>query len=301
MRGSALLAVMIGMSPSLVLALDARQPVPLRGEDLATVPLVLPGWSSTGQFGLFVSDTTTSNAETARDTGVRTASETTTLTASLDATLLWTIDDEEEIEQRFQGRHGRSRASGRDWIETADLAQYDGVYRYRYVPSRAWYVGSTIITAFTGPEPEKTPFDPLQARLSAGHAWLQEGFLPITDRLEERLGVRTQKRWGTGLSEFQREVETGPEAFIRYERTANAAMSYWAQAEVFSEFDDLAHLEGLATAALVVRVAVPLTVDLRLRMVYERLPRDIPDDEPRAGYQELGLRLDTLVGFAYGW
>lgn len=264
-------------------------------------PLPPAGWATSGRIGVFTSNIATANADTSRDPEVRSSAPSTSFMGTFDGTLWWRSEGSGEIEQRLQARYGRSRTGGADWVETSDFLEYDGIYRHRYQPRKALYGLLTATSAFTGPEPWRDPLDPLQAAASAGHSWLHENLMPLSDRLEVRAGVRAQKRWGRGLGDFAREVEVGPEAYLRYERQQFAELSWWAQAELFTEFDDPAHLESLGTAGLNLQLTRLISVDLRLRAYYERHPSDLPADAVELGYDELGLRQETLIGLNVSW
>ena len=196
---------------------------------------------------------------------------------------------------------GRSRTGDGDWAETTDSLEYDGVFRHRYQPRRALYGSLVVATAFVGPSPTLSPLDPIRGATAVGHSWLWENLLPLSDRLEVRTGVRTQKRWGTGLDEHVRRIEVGPEAYLRYQRKQTAELSWWTQAELFTDFDDMAHLQGLGTAALQLQLTRIIAVDLRLRAYYEHHPAALPETESRVGYDELGLRQETLIGVVATW
>ncbi len=268
----------------------------------AIIPEPLPGWSSTGRFGLFTSNITTANSDTSRDTEVQSGGRSTSVIGTFDGTLRWRAEGPAELEQRLQARYGRNRTGDQSgWSETSDLVEYEGVYRHRYQPRRALYAANTANSAFVGPDPWNDPFDPIKASISAGHSWLWENPLPLTDRLELRAGVRAQKRWGKGIGDFARQVELGPEAWLRYERKQSADLSWWVQAELFTEYDDPGHAEGLTTAALQLQLTRLISVDLRARAYFERRPRDLPDDAPDTGYNQLGLRQETLIGVNVSW
>ena len=259
------------------------------------------GWASTGRLGVFTSNIATANADTSRDPEVRSSAPSASFMGTFDGTLWWRSEGADEVEQRLQIRYGRSRTGDADWVETSDFIEYDGVYRHRYQPRRAIYGSLTGTSAFTGPEPWEDPFDPIQAAAATGHSWLQENLMPLSDRLEVRAGVRAQKSWGKGLEDFSREVEIGPEAFLRYERKQTAEISWWVQAELFTEFTDVEHAQGLGTAGLTLQLTRLISVDLRLRAYYEHHPSDLPARAPEVGYDELGLRQETLIGLSVSW
>lgn len=269
--------------------------------DNGFAPPPLPGWACTGRLGLFTSAVTTANADTSRDSEVNTSARSTSFIGTLDGTLWWRGETTDEVEQRLQARYGMSQTGDSEWTETSDFIEYDGVYRHRYALRRALYGSLTAMTAFIGPDPWNAPFDPLKAALSAGHSWLYDNLMPLSDRLELRLGLRVQKTWGRGLDPYLRQTETGPEAFVRYERKQTAELSWWAQADLFTEFNDPGHLEALATAALQLQLTRIITVDLRLRVYYEQRPDDLPDNLPADGYDRIGLRGETLIGATINW
>ena len=97
------------------------------------------------------------------------------------------------------------------------------------------------------------------------------------------------------------EIELGPELWGRYERQQTSELSYWVPANLFTEFDDLKHLEALLTAGLTLRLTRIINIDLRLRSYYEHRPSDLPADGTYVGYDELGLRQETLIGVVVDW
>lgn len=260
-----------------------------------------PGWATDGRFGLFTANIATANAATSRDPEVNSSATSTRFLATFDGTLWWRIGPIDEVEQHLQMRYGRSRTAEADWIETADVLEYDAVGRHRYKPRRAAYTAVVVSTAFTGPEPWNDPFDPLRGAVSAGHSWLLENLQPLSDRLELRLGARAQKRWGKEVPDYARSIEIGPEGYLRYQRRQTNELSWWVQSELFTEFNDPGHLEILTTANLTVTLSKPLTIDLRLRAYFERHPADLPDDQPINGYDEIGIRQETLIGVTMRW
>lgn len=296
-RRTVIAALMTGFASAM-----AGVEMPIAEPDGAEVSAAPPsGWSSTGRLGIFTSNIATANADTSRDPEVRSSASSTSFTGTLDGTLWWRSEGADEVEQGLQARYGRSRTGDAEWAETTDFIEYDGVYRYRYQPRRAIYGSLTANTTFTGPEPWQDPFDPIQVAAAAGHSWLYENIMPLSDRLEVRTGVRAQKSWGRELEDFSREIEVGPEAFLRYERKQTTEVSWWAQAELFTEFDDPEHGQALGTAGLTVQLTQLVTIDLRLRAYYEHRPSDLPAQANEQGYDELGLRQETLIGLNASW
>jgi hypothetical protein len=273
----------------------------LAAADAAFAPPPLPGWACTGRLGLFANTVSTANADTSRDSEVNSSVHSTSFIGTLDGTLWWRGENTDEVEQRLQARYGISRTGEGDWTETSDFIEYDGVYRHRYALRRALYGSLTGVSAFVGPDPWNAPFDPLKAALAAGHSWLYDNMMPLSDRLEVRCGVRIQKTWGRSLDPYLSEVETGPEVFLRYQRQQTPDLSWWAQFDLFSEFNDLGHVEALGTAALQLQLTSIIAVDLRVRTYYERRPSDLPERLSTVAYDRIGLRGETLIGATISW
>lgn len=269
------------------------------GADQASGPVL--GWLSEGRLGLFASNIATSNAANSLDPEISSSSDSTRFVTTFDGTLWWRLSRIDEVEQHLQVRYGRSRTGDAEWVETSDVIDYASVARHRYRPRRAGYAALVMNSAFTGPEPYKDLFDPLRGAVSLGHSWLYEDLQPLTDRLELRLGVRAQKRWGKETADYARQIEVGPESYVRYQRKQTNELSWWVQGEVFTEFSDLTHVQGLGTAALTLTLSKPITIDLRLRSYYEHHPKDVPVDQSRVGYDHLGIRQESLIGVTIGW
>lgn len=259
------------------------------------------GWSSSGRLGLFAANVATANADTSRDTEVNSGPASARFLGTGDATLWYRLDHIDELEQNAEIRYGRTKTADAEWTETTDVIDYTAVGRHRYRPRRAGYVALVLNTSFTGPDPRNDAFDPIRGAGSAGHSWLFEDLQPLSDRLEVRLGVRAQKRWGTGLPDYARKIEVGPETYLRYQRKQTNELSWWAQIEAFTEFSDFAHVQGLSTAGLTLNLSKPVTIDLRLRAYYERHPNDLPAGESGIGYDQLGMRQETLLGISVAW
>ncbi len=268
------------------------------GADQAAGPPL--GWLSEGRLGFYASNIATSNAENSLDPEISSSSDSMRFVTTFDGTLWWRMSRIDSVEQHLQLRYGSSHA-GDDWVETSDVIDYDGVLRHRYRPRRAGYAAVVVNSAFTGPDPYNDLFDPLRGAVSVGHSWMYEDMQPLTDRLELRLGLRAQKRWGKENADFMRKIEVGPESYVRYQRKQTNELSWWAQGEVFTEFSDATHVQGLGTAALTLTLSKPITIDLRLRTYYEHHPKDVPGDQSRAGYDHLGVRQESLIGVTLGW
>ena len=269
------------------------------GADQAAGPPL--GWMSSGRLGFFASNIATANADTSLDPEVSSSTDSTRFVSTFDGTLWWRINSVDEVEQHLQLRYGRSRIGEADWVETSDVIDYDGVARHRYRLRRAGYAALVVTSAFTGPEPWQDFLDPIRGAGSLGHSWMYQDLQPLSDRLEIRLGVRAQKRWGKDTAEYIRKTEVGPETYLRYQRKQTNELSWWAQAEAFTEFADVTHLQSLGTAALTLTLSKPITIDLRLRVYYEQHPNDVPTDESNSGYDRLGVRQESLIGITVGW
>ncbi|MFW5830235.1 MAG: DUF481 domain-containing protein, partial [Planctomycetota bacterium] len=152
-------------------------------------------------------------------------------------------------------------------------------------------------TAFTGPEPDEDPFSPFLLKLSTGYGQEYLDLLPLSDRFAWRAGVRAQRRWGDGLSDHEREWEFGPEARVRYERQQTQRLSYHAQYDVFTEFNDLEHITHLLQGGMESQLTSLFTLTLTARAYYEGEPEDVDDGE--AGYDEWSWRQETLLGLVY--
>ena len=260
------LTLSLGFLSSLLTPALAAVEIQLRereGADQAAGPPL--GWLSEGRLGFFAANIATANADTSLDPEVSSSSDSTRFVATFDGTLWWRLNSVDEVEQHLQLRYGRSRTGEAEWVETSDVIDYDGVARHRYRPRRAGYAAMVISSAFTGPEPWHDFLDPIRGAASLGHSWMYKDLQPLTDRLEIRLGVRTQKRWGKGIPEYIRKTEVGPESYLRYQRKQTNELSWWLQAEAFTEFADVTHLQGLGTAALTLTLSKPITIDPQKR------------------------------------
>ena len=296
---TALSVILSGIISSSTLAAVEIQLREREGADQAAGPPL--GWLSEGRLGFFAANIATANADTSFDPEVSSSSDSTRFVTTFQGTLWWRMSSVDELEQHLQLRYGRSRTTDAEWIETLDVIEYDGVARHRYRPRRAGYAAVVVNSAFTGPKPFQDFLDPIRGAASVGHSWMYQDLQPLTDRLEMRAGLRAQKRWGKETPDYERKVQVGPEAYIRYQRKQTNEVSWWLQAEAFTEFTDVAHFQGLGTAALTLTLSKPITIDLRVRAYYEHHPNDVPDDQSLAGYDSLGIRQESLIGVTIGW
>lgn len=275
----------------------------VRAADLSTPPPAADKgpWSSTGKASLQLSSVSSGNGDTSHDPAINGTTNSTAFTASFDGTLLWRREPD-SVEQILKAQYGRARTADDPSVENADELRYDGIYRRTLAKPHYGYLGWGGDTVFTGPKPEEHHFDPLTGRLSSGYGQLYEDFLPEKSRFDGRLGVRAQKRWGDSLKDSERDLQVGPEAFLRYEQTAwqdaSRLLRWFTQYEAFSEFEDLAHVSNLVTAGLTAQVARYVTIDVGVRAYYETAPKEA-NGSP--GYNQWSMRQETLVGLTYLW
>jgi hypothetical protein len=207
--------------------------------------------------------------------------------------------DKHSVDQDLLAKYGRKKDDGSDWVEDTDEVRYDGAYRYAFAKPHFSYGSWGWESVFTGPEPEADGFQPGLLKAAIGYGQLYENFWPKASKFEARVGVGVRKRYGRLLSDDDREVKAGIEVFIRHERVLDDRLRYFVQYELFSEFEDPAHLTNLVTAALTLQLYAHLTAEIGLRAYYETEPDDTAIG--MNGYDELGVRQDTLLGLTYTW
>jgi hypothetical protein len=207
------------------------------------------------------------------------------------------LRDPWRVDNTLLVKYGRQRTAGVGWVENTDLVDYDTVASYTWRDPHFWYgaVGAdTVVTE----DPGNGVFEPGTAKVSAGYGQRYEDLLPITDKLEFRLGVRAQRRWGNNLTNDLKEWEVGPEFIARYERRQTASLRYWLQYEAFAEFEDMAHVSNLVTAAFDLQVSRFLTVVLGGRAYYESQPKDAAAGTDVV-YDDWSWRTETLIGLTF--
>jgi hypothetical protein len=284
------------MLPVVVMAEDAPAPAP--------APVLNPpasNWKITGRLGAYIATVATSNADTSRDTTIATTAESTSYLFTYEGQANWR-SDQDSIDNLLKARYGRIRTEGQDWQENNDEIRYDGVYRREFSLPHFVYLGWGAESVFTGRDPHNYAFDPTTGKASTGYGELYEDFLPDKNHFEFRFGVRAQQQWGPSVPPEDDQIETGLEAFVRYEHLLKRGdgeydVRFFAQYEGFSEFDDMAHITNLVTAGLVMQLTRYLAVELGLRAYYETTPND--DDGTGIGYNEWSLRQDSLFGLTY--
>lgn len=295
----------IGFAADEVAPAPAPAPLPP-----APVPAASP-WSTKGRLGAFFNNSSTMNADVSRDATIGGSGRTTSTLFTGDLDVQWQ-DGKNSAQHIFKGRYGRQKTNDEPLVENQDEARYDGVFRHELAKPHFIYLAWGLESVWTGPykddptlppDNSRNPFDPLLAKLSAGYGQRYADWQP-NDTFEWRLGVRAQKRWGSQLTEDQRGIETGPEAFIRYEATPlkyQKDLKYFAQYEGFSEFNDLQHITNLITAGLTFQLSKYINLELALRAYYETRPKEDRDDQLLAGYNQWSIKQDTLLGVVYNF
>lgn len=258
-------------------------------------------WTFTGRLGAYLANVGTANAETSRDTTIATTSDSTSYLLTYEGQANWR-SDKDSVDNLLKARYGRIRTEGQEWSENNDEIRYDGVYRREFFAPHFVYLGWGAESVFTGPDPQNYAFDPTTGKVSTGYGQRYEDFLPEKNHFEARLGVRAQQKWGPSVPPEDDEIETGIEAFARYEHLLKRGegaydVRFFAQYEGFSEFDDLEHLTNLVTAGLTMQLTRYLAVELGLRAYYETRPND--DDGTGIGYNQWSMRHDSLFGLTY--
>jgi opacity protein-like surface antigen len=281
---------------SLTVAAAAVEPPPVQPD----------GWSHEGRLAALLSDVSTSHADTSRDATIAGTSEAFSWKLSGTGRLLWK-GGPNEVQQDLKLEYGRRKEDNRPWEESADEIRYDGVYRRVLAEPHFVYTGWGLETVFNGPEPKRDPLDPGRYWGNAGYGQRHQNVLfADQDRVEGRVGVRAQQRWGDALTDTEKEWEIGPDWFGRYEATLaqiavagaeTGAIKGFVQYEGWSEFDDLGHTSHLLTLGVFVQFSKYLTLDINYRGYYEAQPDDAA---PGAiGYDEWSARREVLAGVTY--
>lgn len=264
----------------------------------APVPAPAPAWVNDGKIGVFVTSISNHNSAFSNDPAIASTRESLAYQIQFEDRLGYRTG-RHSVDQIFQVKYGRERQEGEDWVENTDSVEYDGVYGYTLRAPHFLYVSWGADTVITEPDPGDDVLEPGVAKVATGYGQRYENLLPEKDRLEARLGVRAQKRWGgEPLTGDEREWQVGPEFFARYERKQATNLFYWIQFEAFSEFEDLGHITNLATAGLDLKLNKWLAVNLGARAYYETEPDDA---EPGTGerYDSWSWRTEALIGLSY--
>jgi hypothetical protein len=269
--------------------------------------VVPSNWQWQGRLGGFLGNVTTGNADTSRDPTISGTQTSTSWLATVEAGLGWK-EGPDSLDHALKARYGRIRVQGGDWSENNDEIRYDGVYRREVYQPTFLYLGWGAESVFTGPPPQEDAFDPTLGKVSAGFGQRFADFLPDHNKLEWRLGARAQKSWGSSVAPVDDKVQTGLEAYLRYDHELidptdpekkRPTLRFFAQYEGFSEFNDLGHISNLVTAGLAAQLSRYLTAEFGVRAYYETRPKE--DDGTGIGYSQWSVRQDTLVGLTYLW
>ena len=311
--------ILLAVSVTLAAADQAPAVVPPAPQPAAEVAPVVPApavpaaspWTSKGRFGAFFSNSTTKNADSSRDATIGGAGRTSTFQLTADYDTEWK-EGKNSVQNIFKGRYGRQKTNDQPIVESDDEARYDGVYRRELTAPHFVYLGWGLESVWTGPyrnDPTRAPdnsrnnFDPLLAKVSGGYGQRYADWVP-QDKFEWRLGARAQKRWGSLINSNDRGIETGIEAFARYEGVPvsyQKDLKYFAQYEGFSEFNDLKHITNLVTAGLTFQLSKYINIDLALRAYYETLPKEYDNSSQAPGYNQWSIKQDTMIGVVYSF
>jgi hypothetical protein len=299
------------LTAGLTAGLTAAEPEPVaQPVPVPAAPEASP-WTTKGRFGVFFANSTTMNADNSLDPTIGGSARTTTMLLSGDFDGEWK-EAKNSVQNIFKVRYGRQKTADQPLSESDDEVSYNGVYRRELSAPHFLYAGWGVDSVWTGPYPN-TParppdnsrnlFDPLTAKVSTGYGQRYSDLVP-EDKIEWRLGVRAQKRWGTQANGQESTLQTGPEAFARYEGTPltyNKDLKYFGQYEAFAEFNDLQHLTNVLTAGLSFQFSKYLNLDLALRAYYETRPKEFADNSVVSGYSQWSIKQDTMIGVAYSF
>ena len=284
----------------LVAAIAAGDAEAAAPAEAAAAPIVVSPWSHSARLGVFMSNVAVNNQQATNDPAIGGARDTITWLAQFNGALTY-AKAEHRVEQTLLLKYGEQKQDRDPFIENSDQIDYDGAYKYSFSTPHYGFVAWGGNSVFSGARPAEEPLDPFTGKVSAGYGQRHE----LTGRkdhvLDARVGVRAQKTWGRGLTDEQEEVETGLELVVRYEDKpaylAPNPLSYFAQYEMFTEFDDIGHVRNLLTAGLSLKVAPMLTVDLSLRAYFEAKPDEVTNHDGR--YDSWAVRQESLIGLTW--
>ena len=290
---------------SAAFAADGANPTPapaLVPGAVVQAPAISP-WTIAGRLGAYAANVSTNNAETSRDTTIATTAESTSYLFTYEGRANWK-SDLDSIDNLLKARYGRIRTDHQAWQENNDEIRYDGVYRREISYPHFVYLGCGAESVFTGPKPRGYAFDPTTGKASSGYGQRYEDFLPDKNHCEARVGLRAQQSWGPSVPPEDGDIETGLEAFVRYEHLLKRGdgeydVRFFTQYEGFSEFEDPEHVTNLVTAGLTMQLTRYLAVELGLRAYYETAPEG--DGGTGLGYNEWSMRQDSLFGLTYSY
>ena len=265
---------------------------------VAVAPLRPDGWSYSGKIGVWFQSTSSSNSDTSLDPEISATNDAISFKAGGEGNALYKRGIH-EVEQNLMAAYGRQKQQGADWTTSTDTVLYNGIYRTVWSAPQFTYVGWGAESVFVGPAPEQDAFGEGRAWGSAGYGVKGPHVLVVEDSGEARIGVRTQGRWGPNYTTRQEELQTGPEAFGRYDVKIKVDTKAFVQYEAFGDFSDMAHVTNLITAGLFMQMSRYLTVDLAFRAYYESRPKYAPADA--IGYSQWSARSETLIGAVYAF
>jgi len=258
-------------------------------------------WSHEAKISLSGNAVSGHNAEDSRDTAIGDTTDTFTWRAGFDGKLVYEVP-RHAWRQRLNMAYGRQRddeSGDRSWRERIDEILYDSQYDLKFKEIHSWYTAWGADSVFTGPEPDEDPFDPTLVRVSTGYSQHFKNLLPEEDELTWRVGVRAQRHFGGSLRSEDRVWASGIEGRIRYDRKQNELLDYFGQYEIFSEFEDLAHITHLLQAGINYKLNSLLSFSFNVRAYYESEPDDAAEDA--IGYDEFSWRQETLFGLIYSF
>ena len=257
------------------------------------------GFEHRGNAGAYYSSTTTGNAEDSRDSTIQGTNENITYNLQFDGRL-WKDTETNRIQHDLKVRFGQSKSSDEEWEENSDELRYDGQYDWKLKEPGFLYGAWGFETVFTGTEANgEEPFDPFLVKASAGYGQRYNPAGYETSEWTWRVGARVQKRWGRGLDDHERDVQTGYEFITRYEAAPKEDLTFWAQYELFGRFEDPGHITNLLTAALEYRLMKYLKLKFEWRLYYETEPDYAESGD--VGYDEISWSQLALVGASYEW
>jgi len=288
-------------------------------------------WSHKLKIGAFVQNVATHDAETSRDPTIAGSESSFSYQFAFDGKLTWKVDPS-EFSNELKLRFGKTKQDGEPWVESKDQILYRGEYlrfldehdvqflygrwqvetvftgpdrtRERFDPefldlyrTQISATGAAVLDLFENEVPARThPFDPATALAAAGYGnRYQDLLLPEEDRLEWRLGVRAQKKWGRDLPDAEEELLVGPEFIAEYRNDITEDAYWYVRYEAFAPFDDITRVQNLVEAELEIQVTKYLTVKLAARGYYESHPEDVTPG-PGDGYDEWSWRQESLIG-----
>lgn len=250
------------------------------------------------RLGAFLQNVASRNAETSRDPAISGTQDSLSYQVSGEGTLVWQ-EAKDRLEQKLIADYGQLKATDEGtWQESADRLFYSVTYERSIGQPQFLYLNGQADSVFSGRDPDNRPLDPFIAKLSTGYGQRREDFLPLSDTLLWRLGVYVHKRWDRQAIVNRDENATGPEALLRYERTQSLDVSYFAQVEAFSEFNDRGHVTSTAEIGIDVKVGALLTVVVKARAYYEAEPEEARQ-RSGDGYDAWSMKEEALLGLLW--